>query len=289
MNFMSPMARSFTGNGRAPLNEAQLRALAPSIFAAGKHDSRSERYTYVPTWDIVQALMAEGFEPMLAKQGGTRVAGKAEFTKHMVRFRHATHEMRQVGDTRPEIALINSHDGTSSYRILAGLFRLACLNGMVAPAGLVDDVRVGHTGDIRDKVIEGTWSVVGQVERIMERPAAWGSIEVKADEARALARAAHALRFEDGGMQAELIKPEALLIPRREADRGSSLWQTFNRIQENTTKGGVQGRGFVTLEDGRRVHRNTQTREITNIDGDVKLNRALWVLAEEMAKLKGAA
>jgi hypothetical protein len=267
MNFMSPMARTFTGNGRAPLNEAQLRALAPSIFAAGKHDSRSERYTYVPTWDIVQALMAEGFEPMLAKQGGTRVAGKAEFTKHMVRFRHATHEMRQVGDTRPEIALINSHDGTSSYRILAGLFRLACLNGMVAPAGLVDDVRVGHTGDIRDKVIEGTWSVVGQVERIMERPQAWGSIEVKA----------------------ELIKPEALLIPRREADRGSSLWQTFNRIQENTTKGGVQGRGFVTLEDGRRVHRNTQTREITNIDGDVKLNRALWVLAEEMAKLKGAA
>ena len=28
-----------------PLSEDQMRAAAPSIFAAGKHESRSERYT----------------------------------------------------------------------------------------------------------------------------------------------------------------------------------------------------------------------------------------------------
>jgi len=33
----------------AALNEAQMRAAAPSIFAPGKHASRSERYTYIPT------------------------------------------------------------------------------------------------------------------------------------------------------------------------------------------------------------------------------------------------
>jgi hypothetical protein len=31
------------------------------------------------------------------------------------------------------------------------------------------------------------------------------------------------------------------------------------------------------------------TREVTSIDGDLKLNRALWQLGSEMAKLKAAA
>ncbi len=49
-------------------------------------------------------------------------SGRLEYTKHMIRMRHAG----QVG-ARPEaneIILINSHDGASSYQMLAGVFRL---------------------------------------------------------------------------------------------------------------------------------------------------------------------
>jgi len=99
-----------------------MRPAAPSIFAEGKHASRSERYTYIPTIDVLRGLRKEGFEPFMVAQGASRVEGKAEFTKHMIRMRHAG----QV-QTRPEaneIILINSHDGASSYQMLAGMFRL---------------------------------------------------------------------------------------------------------------------------------------------------------------------
>jgi len=105
-----------------PLGEDQIRAAAPSIFAAGKHASRSERYTYIPTIEVLRGLQKEGFEPFMVAQGRSRVEGKSEFTKHMIRMRHAG----QV-QSRPEaseIILINSHDGASSYQMLAGLFRL---------------------------------------------------------------------------------------------------------------------------------------------------------------------
>ena len=55
-------------------------------------------------------------------QSKSRIEGKTEFTKHMIRMRHAG----QVS-TRPEaneIIVINSHDGASSYQMLAGVFRL---------------------------------------------------------------------------------------------------------------------------------------------------------------------
>jgi hypothetical protein len=49
-------------------------------------------------------------------------------------------------------------------------------------------------------------------------------------------------------------------------------------VQENLVRGGLHGRAA----NGRAV----KTREVRGIDQNIKLNRALWVLAEEMRRLK---
>ena len=64
-----------------PLAEDQMRSAAPSIFAEGKHASRSERYTYIPTIDVLRGLRKEGFEPFMVAQSKSRIEGKTEFTK----------------------------------------------------------------------------------------------------------------------------------------------------------------------------------------------------------------
>ena len=51
----------------------------------------------------------------------------------------------------------------------------------------------------------------------------------------------------------------------------------------HSIKGGLRARRYDNGIRGRRV----TTREVTGIDQDVKLNRALWQLAEAMAQLKG--
>jgi hypothetical protein len=95
-----------------PLAEDQMRRTAPSIFAEGKHVSRSDRYTYIPTIDVLRGLRREGFEPFMVAQGQSRIPGKAEFTKHLIRMRHAGQV--QARTEANEIILINSHDGASS-------------------------------------------------------------------------------------------------------------------------------------------------------------------------------
>ena len=97
---------------QTPLDEEEMRAAAPSIFAAGKHASRSERYTYIPTIEVLRGLKKEGFEPFMVAQGKSRIEGKTEFTKHMVRMRHAGQVSTRAEAN--EIILINSHDGASS-------------------------------------------------------------------------------------------------------------------------------------------------------------------------------
>src|SRR5690606_41616733 len=63
--------------------------------------------------------------------------------------------------------LRNSHDGTSSYQMLAGMFRFVCSNGLVC-GDTVADVRVPHKGDVAGSVIEGAYEVLQGFERVKE-------------------------------------------------------------------------------------------------------------------------
>lgn len=269
-----------------PLSLDHLHEMVPSAFATAAHESRSDRYTYIPTSDVINGLMKEGFLPFAAKQGNSKIKGKSDFTKHMIRFRHENSMTNSKGDSLPEVVLINSHDGTSTYQLLSGLFRLVCLNGMVVPETRSSCIRVPHKGNIVDDVIEGSFKVLEESNNIIETANLWREIELKPREQLLLAKTAHRIRFEDAdGTLDTPIKPEQLLIPRRQDDVGDSLWLTHNRIQENITKGGLSG---IRHEIGHR-HRRVTTRNVNNIDQDVRLNRSLWELSSQLAQWKQTA
>ena len=290
MNMTPTLATRFANSTRVlrsehPLTEEQMRTCAPSIFADGKHASRSERYTYIPTIDVLRGLHREGFESFMVAQGQSRIEGKSAYTKHMIRMRHVRERSGQAS-TKPEaneIILINSHDGASSYQMLSGMFRFVCCNGLVCGT-VANDIRIPHKGNVRGEVIEGAFRVLDDFEAVQASADGMKALELKPDEERAFATAALALRFGErtdgeGGRAPAPISAEQLIEARRPEDLGRSLWTAFQRVQENALRGGQPGR---TVQ-GRRM----RTREVASIDRGVSLNRALWLLAEEMRKLKG--
>lgn len=278
----TPTARFDTGRA---LTEDEMRKLAPSIFATTAHESRSERFCPIPTIDVLRALTREGFEPVGVKQAVARIEGRAPFTKHLIRLRRMDNQAaHRVGDTVCEMLLKNANDGTSAYELLAGLFRIACLNSVVAQTGTIDTIRVRHSGNVVDNVIEGTFRVLGEAQKALAAPQDWSKITLDTGERTAFAEAAHVMRFADAdGTVTTPIEPVALLAPRRTEDTKPDLWTVFNVVQENTIKGGLHG---IAVNNGRR--RRVTTRAINGIDADVRLNKGLWLLAARMAELKAA-
>lgn len=278
--------RSFSG--RTALTIDQLRSAVPSAFATQAHVSRSTAYSYIPTSGVIEAMMREGFQPFNAKQGGSRIEGKSDYTKHMIRFRHPDMNIgvAKVGDVTPEVVLINSHDGTSAYKLIAGLFRLVCTNGMMVSDSTVGSLSVPHKGNVVDRVIEGSFEIVQQSRKAVEIAESWQGLTLSSGEQNALAEAAHTVRFaEPDGTVDTPITAAMLLNPRRSADMANDLYTVFNRVQENTVRGGLHAR--AQRRQGERIGRMVTTREVRGIDQDVKLNRALWMLGERMAELKG--
>ena len=69
-----------------PLSDDQIRRVAPSIFADAPHESRSERYSYIPTATVLTELRKEGFQPFMVCQTRVRRDDRRDFTTHMLRL-----------------------------------------------------------------------------------------------------------------------------------------------------------------------------------------------------------
>lgn len=266
-----------------PLDLPTIARMCPAVVAEGKHESRSDKYTFISTLNLLEGLAKEGFLPHSIMQAGSKIPGKTAFTKHFIRLRQSTSVGR--GGTVYEVCLLGSHDGTTSEQMFGGFFRALCKNGSIWFDGAAKKVVIPHRGDIVDRVIEGAFTVIGQSQLAYSNLEQLRAIELNRDEQMAFASAAAVARFED----AVPVSASQLLNARRLGDSGNDLWTTFNRVQENVIRGGIAYTSEQELPNGstRIVHRHTAP--IRSVDGDVRLNRALWTLTAEMAKLKGAA
>ncbi|MGS0639247.1 DUF932 domain-containing protein [Citrobacter sp. VF227] len=250
-----------------PLTREELMQHVPSVFGEDKHASRSEKYTFIPTITLLENLQREGFQPFFACQSRVRDPGRREHTKHMLRLRRTGQiNSQQV----PEIIILNSHGGESSFQLLPGIFRSVCTNSLICGQSF-GEIRVPHRGNVVERVIEGAYEVLGVFDRVEAKRDAMQSLLLPPPAQQALANAALTYRF---GEEHHPVTASQILTPRRHEDRQDDLWTTYQRLQENLLKGGLPGR----TAKGKCSH----TRAVNGIDGDVKLNRALWVMAENM-------
>lgn len=256
------------------LTTDQLMRAVPSAFAESAHDSRSARYAYVPTIGVIEGLRAEGFLPVKAVQSRSRDDDRRGHAKHMIRFRRE--DQLQQAEAR-EIILVNSHDGSSAYQMNAGIFRLICSNGLAVGN---EDIRqsVRHSGDVKSEVIDCAFRIIDRFDTVAAEIDAMKAVRLEKPLMLAFANAALEARFDT---DEKPVTAEQVLRPRRASDQSDDAWTVFNRVQENVIKGGLRGQSKDA--NGRTLRR--RTREVAGIDQNNTLNRALWRLAVEVAKI----
>jgi Domain of unknown function (DUF932) len=257
------------------ISDEELRRVVPSIFASQPIEGVSDRYSFLPTSSILQGLRENGWVPVRAEEQSVRTEARRGFQKHLIRFARTEHlQTWEKNQVRPEVVLLNSHDKSSAYQLHCGLFRLVCLNGMVVADATFERISIKHSGFNPDSVIEASFKVLGAVPDIMNKMQLFQDRILTDAERLALATGAATYRWE--GLAKAPINPSMLLNPRRYGDEAKDLWTTFNTVQENIIRGGQRDYSR-RRPDGRRM---PKSRAINGIDEDMKLNKALWQMAE---------
>ena len=141
---------------------------------------------------------------------------------------------------------------------------MICSNGMVISERDFGKIHIRHIGFEAEQVKEASRQMVMNSSRIADKVNSWQEIELSPRSRTDFFTDAAKIRFDspDEGVVRDMS------TVRREADRGSDLWSTFNVAQENLIRG-----GFVNGSTRRKV------RPITSIQKDVNFNSQLWDLA----------
>jgi len=256
------------------LSRDELSLQVPSAYAEKAHAATSSRYAFFPTDTVVEALRESGWAPVIAQQQRARAEDRYGFQKHLIRF-HRREELGRavLHDSRLELVLMNSHDGGCAFRLFAGVFRLVCSNGLVVSEASFGAISIRHTHRTVEQVVDASQKIAHNSDGIGSRIEAFRQRTLTETERTDFASRALALRY-DSAAQAP-VRPSYLLEPRRREDHGSSLWQTFNVVQERMMRGSRPDR-LKALQESRRAAR---VRALTGLDAQLGLNRDLWALA----------
>jgi len=218
------------------------------------------------------------FLPVHAVETKARKADKRGFQKHMIRFRHQG-LTALVGDSLPEIVVINSHDGSTGLQLWSGIFRIVCSNGLVVASETYGKVSLPHRGDLQGKVIDASYKVIDNANKALTGVQEWSKIGMTRADQLDFAAAALVTRYDS--LKDAPVQPHEILKVNRSEDQGSDLWSTFNVVQENLIRGGVGS--LRQLDNGRIGFRSV--RPVRGVGRNVDLNADLWRLADSYAKV----
>lgn len=179
-----------------PLSLDTIQRMAPAIFADAPAETVSERYKFIETRRVFEAIIDSGYQVVHVQTARSKAA--SDKAKHLVVFQPTDSliSLRNVGDTVAQLRLINGHDGKTGYQMSAGAFRLICLNGLVVSDGERGSVRVRHSGkDVIDRVIEGLFEISRYLPVALEMKNEMEHIPLNQEAERVMAMGAIALRW----------------------------------------------------------------------------------------------
>jgi hypothetical protein len=266
-----------------------------SINQTHEGNSVSNKYSFIPTTRVIDVLADKNWLPVKASEVNTRKAEYEGFQKHLIRFRNPDILPVGKGDNFPEIVLTNSHNGLASFSIMAGIFRLVCKNGLIVADSMFASHRIIHKGYTDNKVEIAASNVVKNIPLIANKVNEFQSInlypehEQKINELtgkfeqfgklqKIFAYASIAAKYGHDVFQKRKFDVKELLTPYREKDNSPTLWNTYNVVQEKLLT--VGGKFEINTD---KPWKRKKVRKVNNIAEDVRINQALWLLAEKMS------
>lgn len=295
-----------------PMTREQIMSKCPNLFATSHCTSASDKYTQINIYNqVIQPLEAKGWFIRAVDAENSKKFGK--HGKFLVRMSNHNH----IGSERsPEILIYSSHNKTASVSFRMGIFEFVCSNGLVIARDEVSELKSIRIRHIHEKQVEEKLAKVMSIvdAEISKMDTVIEKMKIRIlTETEQVNLALQALEFRgivESGSDLDVAVRSVLATAKNTegvdiaSQNGDSLFNVFQRIQGNLTKGNAQqsNKRFKTLNkkyDAAKLEgdsqlmakiedqlRNTQqyrkVRKMTNLRSLTALNEKLFASAYEV-------
>src|SRR5690348_16867058 len=154
-------------NYNTGLQEAEMRAVAPTIFSPSRDPERTaERFGHVGAWNIIDAVGELGYVPVQVMQSNARRPGGLMYARNLTRLRL----IDDLGSSRSEVVelvLTDADNGTAAFDFRLGYVRYLCMNGCIFGT-FMNSLHLTHRGDIFESVLNGVYNLTQQYVTVYE-------------------------------------------------------------------------------------------------------------------------
>lgn len=248
------------------ITKDEARAVNSSIFAKNAAPTCSNRYVFMDSESIIDSMESLGWGLTKVTAPKSRKADKIAYGKHLMEFQNRSFEgledprSRGRGTIFPRLHIVNSHNGQTKLEAACGLFALVCSNGLVVSKLHFGEVSMRHSGRFsQDDAIAAILAFEAKMARVSERIEVFNAITLTPDEQGTFARTAAIARW--GTEQASKMDVLPLLKRNRSEDDSSTLWATFNTLQENV----IGGAARLTGRRSRPMREISRTQEVNQV------------------------
>lgn len=273
------------------LSVQDLVKIAPAIQSSRASENVSKRYTFISSTQVIEDMISLGWNATDAQQKRSKVSNP--YGQHKVEFRidkpitvSKDNGMGIKADViYPQVTFINSHDGKSSFKFYAGLFRLVCSNGLVVPVTIQgkkfsEGFKINHKDYNIDTLRDTMYKIVANIVESLEPISKMQTKVLTEEQANLFASRALAIRNDiDRDKIDEFISTvpeftlESILQTNRREDEGLDLWRLLNVVQEKMIQGGFYKENYVT----KKVRK---AKKITDMSKVQAINTRLFEEAE---------
>lgn len=259
-----------------------LNAHYPAIMA-DRPINMSENYQFMPSHKIAEVLQTK-FDMRLHEvhQQWSR-SRDPRGQEHYMKFRlPGTYKaFNRVGDSIPELVIMNSHNGRSTIRAYAGLFRFVCSNGMVISERSFGQIKLRHFGERNsfnefNIVLESMAKNMALLEARMDK---MSEIILTKHMQNQLAKAMMEARKTPDWLQAKDVLEARRVQDATDESGKRNLWVTYNVLQENLTNRSIS----IPAEGSKR---SNAIRPISGARADILSNEKLWTVLDNFIEEK---
>jgi hypothetical protein len=248
----------------------ELREKCPAAFSTIPSEKMSDKYTMLSTINILDKFEEFGYFPTASKNSMNRATkSKDPFGYHSIRFRHKDFLNLRLNEYAPELVYFNSHNGRIIAKIMAGIFKMICSNGLVIASSSFGFASHKHMGIESEDLESVIFDFAKNTDNIMSNVEKYRQVELNESERFDFAKNAKNNIY---GVNSKMDY-KSLLKPRRDEDNQNDLFTVFNVVQENVIKGGIEFSG---------AKRKVRTKGINSVQKDLDVNAFLWGSMEEI-------
>ena len=257
----------------------EVRTACPYAFAeTPTNPGVSEKYTHANTATVIEDMAKLGWYPVQAKQCRHKKNSSGIRSFHIIAFENKDVYIEKDGQTEAYVRIIlqNSHDGFNSFKFMMGLYRMCCSNGCVVADAEFANFSIRHINYDFEELRTVVAQVLDSVPNVVNQMNTMSRTVLTENQKREMAVETYKIRKgidADEKVTVTDATIDELLTPVREEDKGDTLWNVYNVLQEKLIRGGF----IITSLQGK----TRKQRPITSIKKDTEYNQQLWAVAAQ--------